>query len=33
MSWAYWELCAGFGVYERDKGAWRRELLEALIPR
>jgi endoglucanase len=32
MSWAYWEFCAGFGVYDRQTQAWRRPLLEALIP-
>ncbi|MBN1798871.1 MAG: glycoside hydrolase family 5 protein [Spirochaetales bacterium] len=32
--WAYWEFCAGFGVYNRDilAGAWCEELLDALIP-
>jgi endoglucanase len=32
MSWAYWELCAGFGAYDAGKGVWREELLEALVP-
>ena len=32
MSWAYWEFCSGFGAYDAGKGAWREELLEALIP-
>lgn len=32
MSWAYWEFCAGFGVYDRAKRAWNVPLLEALIP-
>lgn len=32
MSWAYWEFCAGFGVYDPVRRAWRQELLEALIP-
>jgi endoglucanase len=33
--WAYWEFCAGFGVFERSvgtNGAWRGELLDALVP-
>jgi len=33
MSWAYWEFCAGFGVYDKDQGKWRQGLLQALIPR
>jgi endoglucanase len=32
IPWAYWEFGAGFGVYDRDAGAWREELLRALIP-
>jgi endoglucanase len=32
FSWAYWEFGAGFGVYDRDAGAWREPLLTALIP-
>lgn len=32
FSWAYWEFGAGFGIYDRDTGQWREELLEALIP-
>ncbi len=32
FSWAYWEFCAGFGAYDREKREWRRFLLEALIP-
>ena len=32
LPWAYWEFCAGFGVYDPDGEAWREELLEALIP-
>jgi endoglucanase len=31
ISWAYWELAAGFGAWDRDKNAWRSELLSALI--
>jgi endoglucanase len=30
FSWAYWEFCAGFGVYDRAKGEFRQELLGAL---
>ena len=32
MSWAYWEFGAGFGVYDREAGEWRVELLRALLP-
>ena len=32
IAWSYWEFGAGFGVYDRDAGAWRKELLRALIP-
>jgi endoglucanase len=32
FSWAYWEFGAGFGIYDRDAGAWREGLLGALIP-
>lgn len=32
ISWAYWEFCAGFGVYDSTQGKWRRELLNSLIP-
>jgi endoglucanase len=31
FSWAYWEFGAGFGVYDREAKAWRRELLDALV--
>jgi endoglucanase len=30
FSWAYWEFCAGFGVYDRTTGKFRPELLAAL---
>jgi endoglucanase len=30
FSWAYWEFCAGFGVYDPAKKDWRPELLGAL---
>lgn len=32
FSWAYWEFCSGFGVYDSDTGTWNKYLLEALIP-
>jgi endoglucanase len=32
IAWAYWEFGAGFGVYDPATGAWRKELLRALIP-
>ena len=32
FSWAYWEFCAGFGVYDRVKQAWNEPILTALIP-
>lgn len=31
IAWAYWEFGAGFGVYDREKGAWREPLLEAMM--
>lgn len=32
ISWAYWEFCSGFGVYDSSAGSYRTELLRALIP-
>jgi len=32
FSWAYWEFCAGFGVYNRSRNDWNYPLLNALIP-
>jgi endoglucanase len=32
FSWAYWEFCSGFGVYDREKLRWRDPLLRALLP-
>ncbi len=32
MSWAYWEFCAGFGVYDRAVSDWVKPLHAALIP-
>ncbi len=31
MSRAYWEFCAGFGLYDRDTGAWRQDLKAAAL--
>jgi endoglucanase len=31
FSWAYWEFGAGFGVYDRQQGEFRKELLGALF--
>ncbi len=33
FSWAYWELCSGFGAYDAEAHAWRQPLLDALIPK
>jgi endoglucanase len=33
MSWAYWELAAGFGAYDRGARRWHQPLLSALISR
>ena len=30
LSTAYWEFCAGFGIYDRDTKSWREPLLQAL---
>ncbi len=32
ISWAYWEFCAGFGVFDRTRGRWNEPLLTALMP-
>ncbi len=32
MSWAYWEFCAGFGVYDQATSDWNYPILKALIP-
>lgn len=32
FSWAYWEFCAGFGIYDPDDDTWNPLLLQALIP-
>ena len=30
LAWAYWDFATDFGVYDRDRRAWRPELLGAL---
>jgi endoglucanase len=32
FSWAYWEFCAGFGIYHADIKIWVNPLVEALLP-
>lgn len=32
MSWAYWELMAGFGLYDPDTDTWIEPLKDALVP-
>ena len=32
FSWAYWEFCSVFGVYDPAEKIWREPLLKALIP-
>ncbi len=32
FSWAYWEFCSGFGVFDPVNNVWHSELLKALIP-
>jgi endoglucanase len=32
FSWAYWEFASGFGAYDKSAKAWRKPLLNALIP-
>lgn len=31
-SWAYWEFCAGFGIYNLTTKTWNEPLVKALIP-
>jgi endoglucanase len=31
FSWAYWEFCAGFGIYQPATGEWRWPLVQALV--
>ncbi len=32
IGWAYWELCSGFGIYDKDAKEWRTGLVDALLP-
>ncbi len=32
ISWAYWEFCSGFGIYNPSTRAWNHALLSALMP-
>jgi endoglucanase len=32
FSWAYWEFCSSFGVYDPAANRWRDPLLRALVP-
>ena len=32
FSWAYWEFCSSFGIYDDSQNDWNYALLEALIP-
>ncbi len=32
ISWAYWEFCSGFGLYDRGSKKWNRKLLNSLLP-
>jgi endoglucanase len=32
ISWAYWEFCAGFGIYDPDLKNWMYPLVDALLP-
>jgi endoglucanase len=32
FSWAYWEFCAGFGIYHADIKMWEMPLVNALVP-
>jgi endoglucanase len=32
FSWAYWEFCSGFGIYDAGKKQWFEPLLQALLP-
>jgi endoglucanase len=31
ISWAYWEFCSGFGIYEPDIKIWMNPLVDALL--
>lgn len=32
FSWAYWEFCSGFGIYNAGQNTWNVPLAEALVP-
>jgi len=32
FAWAYWEFCAGFGVYDSTRKAWNEPIKRALLP-
>ena len=32
FSWAYWEFCAGFGIYNPEAKTWNQPLVQALLP-
>jgi endoglucanase len=32
FSFAYWEFCSSFGLYDRETKSWRKPLLEAVLP-
>jgi endoglucanase len=32
FSWAYWEFCSGFGVYDQAAQNWVEPIYKALIP-
>jgi len=32
FSWAYWEFCAGFGIYDPQIKIWHEPLVQALVP-
>jgi endoglucanase len=32
MSWAYWEFCSGFGVFDLGTGRWNEQIRDALLP-
>jgi len=32
FSWAYWEFCAGFGIYDPQLKIWNDRLVSALVP-
>jgi len=31
FSWAYWEFCSGFGIYNATNNTWNQKLLDALV--